>query len=233
MREQFERTALLFGEAAIEKLTRSRVAVFGVGGVGGFAVEALCRAGVGALDLFDNDTVALSNLNRQIIATHDTIGRLKTEVMRERILSINPEARVQSFPVFFLPENKDSFDFSCYDYVIDAIDTISGKLAIIEKAKEAGVPVISSMGAGNKLDPTRFMVADISKTRVCPLAKVMRRELKKRNIKDVLVVYSEEEPGNSGKFSENGKPIPGSCSFVPSAAGLILAGEVIKALIYS
>lgn len=232
MKEQFERTALLLGEEAVEKLAGSHVAVFGVGGVGGFAVEALARAGVGALSLFDNDTVALSNLNRQIIATHETIGRQKVEVMKERILSINPAARVETYPVFFLPENKDAFDFSRYDYVIDAIDTVSGKIAIIEKAKEAGVPVISAMGAGNKLDPTRFTVTDISKTRVCPLAKVMRRELKKRNISKVKVVYSEEEPINTGKFGENGKPLPGSCAFVPSVAGLILAGEVIKDLSY-
>lgn len=230
MREQFERTALLMGEEGVERLNASRVAVFGVGGVGGFAVEALARAGVGALDLFDHDTVALSNLNRQIIATHETVGRLKVEVMKERILSINPEAKVTLHPVFFLPENRDAFDFSVYDYVIDAIDTVSGKLSIIEKAKEAGVPVISAMGAGNKLDPTKFLVTDISKTKVCPLAKVMRRELKKRNITDVKVVYSEEEPVNTGKFGENGKPLPGSCSFVPSVAGLILAGEVIKDL---
>lgn len=233
MKEQFERTALLMGDEAVERLNASRVAVFGVGGVGGFAVEALARAGVGTLSLFDNDTVALSNLNRQIIATHDTIGRQKVEVMKERVLSINPAAEVETHAVFFLPENKDEFDFSQYDYVIDAIDTVSGKLAIIEKAKEAGVPVISAMGAGNKLDPTRFVVTDISKTKVCPLAKVMRRELKKRNITGVKVVYSEEEPVNTGKFGENGKPLPGSCSFVPSVAGLILAGEVIKDLIYS
>lgn len=231
MKEQFERTALLLGENAVEKLNESRVAVFGVGGVGGFAVEALARAGVGALDLFDHDTVAMSNLNRQIIATLDTVGRLKVDVMEERIHSIHPEAKVTKYPVFFLPENKDTFDFSVYNYVIDAIDTVSGKLAIIEKAKEAGVPVISAMGAGNKLNPTLFQVADISKTKVCPLAKVMRRELKKRNIKDVKVVYSEEEPINTGKYGENGKPLPGSVSFVPSVAGLILAGEVIKDLI--
>lgn len=231
MNEQFERTALLLGEDAIEKLSRSHVAVFGVGGVGGFAVEALARAGVGQLDLFDNDTVAASNLNRQIIATQDTIGRLKVEVMKERVLSVNPAAQVNGYPVFFLPENKDDFDFSKYDYVIDAIDTVSGKLAIIEKAKEAGVPVISAMGAGNKLDATKFVVTDISKTKVCPLAKVMRRELKKRNIQKVKVVYSEEEPIQTGKFGENRKPLPGSVSFVPSVAGLILAGEVIKDLV--
>lgn len=231
MKEAFERTALLLGPGAIEKLITCRIAVFGVGGVGGFAVEALARAGVGTIDIFDHDTVAASNLNRQIIATQDTIGRLKVEVMKERIQSINPMAMVNANPIFFLPENKDSFDFSVYDYVIDAIDTVSGKLAIIEKAKEASVPVISAMGAGNKLDPTKFQVADISKTKVCPLAKVMRRELKKRGITKVKVVYSEEEPISSGVFGENGKPLPGSCSFVPSVAGLILAGEVIKDLI--
>ncbi|MFW5629884.1 MAG: tRNA threonylcarbamoyladenosine dehydratase [Acetivibrio ethanolgignens] len=231
MREQFERTALLLGEQAVEHLLECRVAVFGIGGVGGFAVEALARAGIGAIDLFDHDRVTLSNLNRQIIATRDTIGRRKVEIMKERILAINPDAKVTANPVFFLPENQDSFDFSVYDYVIDAIDTVSGKLSIITKAKEAEVPVISAMGAGNKLDPTRFKVTDIAKTKVCPLAKVMRRELKKRNIKDVKVVYSEEEPKFSGKIGDNGKPVPGSCSFVPSVAGLILAGEVIKDLI--
>lgn len=231
MKKELERTALLLGEQAVEHLLECRVAVFGVGGVGGFAVEALARAGVGAIDLFDHDTIDISNLNRQLIATKDTIGRLKVEVMKEHILSINPSAKVTANPVFFLPENQDSFDFSVYDYVIDAIDTVSGKLSIIMKAKEAGISVISAMGAGNKLDPTQFKVADISMTKVCPLAKVMRKELKKRNIKDVKVVYSEEEPKLSGKIGENGKPIPGSCSFVPSVAGLILAGEVIKDLI--
>ncbi len=231
MKEQFERTALLFGEKAVERLENSRVAVFGVGGVGGFAVEALARAGIGAFDLFDHDRVSLSNLNRQIIATHATVGRQKVEVMKERILSINPEARVEVYPVFFLPENKNGFDFSMYDYIVDAIDTVSGKLAIIEKAKESGVPVISAMGAGNKIDPSRFLVADISETKGCPLARVMRRELKKRQISDVKVVYSEEEPKSSERFTENGKPVPGSCSFVPSVAGLILAGEVVKDLV--
>lgn len=231
MKEQFERTALLFGEAAVEKLSRCRVAVFGIGGVGGFTAEALARAGIGSLDLFDHDTVTVSNLNRQIIATIDTIGKQKVDVMKERILSINPEASVIANPVFFLPENQAAFDFSVYDYVVDAIDTISGKLAIITKAKESKIPVISAMGAGNKKDPSLFRVADISETRVCPLARVMRRELKKRRLTDVKVVYSEEEPVFSGKLGSSGKPIPGSCSFVPSVAGLILAGEVIKDLI--
>ena len=242
MTEQLSRTAKLIGKENIERLTSARVAVFGVGGVGGFTVEALARSGIGHIELIDHDTVALSNLNRQIIATRDTIGRDKVEVMKERILSINPDAEVVVHKCFFLPENKDEFDFSIFTYVVDAVDTVTAKIAIIEEAKKAGVPVISSMGTGNKLDPTKFEVADISKTSVCPLAKVMRRELKKRSISHVKVVYSKEEAitpteenvatlgsEQNNEDTEGRKKIaPGSISFVPSVAGLIIAGEVIK-----
>ena len=242
MKEQLSRTERLIGKENIEQLTSARIAVFGVGGVGGFVVEALARSGIGHIELIDHDTVALSNLNRQIIATHDTIGRDKVDVMKERILSINPDAEVVVHKCFFLPENKDEFDFSKYTYVVDAVDTITAKIAIIEEAKRSGVPVISSMGTGNKLDPTKFEVADISKTSVCPLAKVMRRELKKRGISHVKVVYSKEEAitpiedaimeQNAGQNTEDTagrkKIAPGSVSFVPSVAGLIIAGEVIK-----
>ena len=253
-KEQFSRTALLIGEENIEKLQRARVAVFGIGGVGGYVVEALARSGVGTLDIIDKDTVELSNLNRQIIATHKSLGRPKVEVAKERILDINPEATVNAYQIFYLPETADQFDFKQYDYVVDAIDTVTGKIALIEHAKFCGVPVISSMGAGNKMDPTAFRVADISKTKVCPLAKVMRRELKKRNIEHVKVVYSEEEPIKLLHPEDNGvtthletvddnmrlelrassprvKQAPGSNAFVPSVAGLIIAGEVIKDLI--
>ncbi len=242
MAEQLSRTERLIGQENIEKLAAARVAVFGIGGVGGFTVEALARSGIGHIELVDHDTVALSNLNRQIIATHDTIGRDKVDVMKERILSINPDAEVTVHKCFFLPENKDEFDFTKYTYVVDAVDTVTAKLTIIEEAKKAGVPVISSMGTGNKLDPTKFEVADISKTSVCPLAKVMRRELKKRGISHVKVVYSKEEAispsveENASQCGEqNGenttgrkKIAPGSISYVPSVAGLIIAGEVIK-----
>ncbi len=228
----FSRTALLIGEEGVKKLKKARVAVFGVGGVGGYVVEALARGGVGGLDLVDKDTVALSNINRQIIALHSTLGRLKTEVAAERARDINPEISVRCHNLFYLPETADEFDFSQYDYIVDAIDTVSGKLAIIERAKGAGIPVISCMGAGNKLDPTAFEVADISKTSVCPLARVMRRELKKRGIERVKVVYSKEEPLQSGQIDEeSGKAVAGSISFVPSVAGLILASEVIKDLV--
>ncbi len=228
---QFSRTALLLGEEGVEKLKKARVAVFGVGGVGGYAVEALARSGVGALDLIDKDTVSVSNINRQIIALHSTVGRLKTEVAAERIKDINPDICVRVHNVFYLPETADQFDFSQYDYVVDAIDTVSGKLALIEQAKRANVPVISSMGAGNKLDATAFEVADITKTSVCPLARVMRRELKKRGIDHLKVVYSKEEPIPSSLTDEDsGKSVPGSIAFVPSVVGLILAGEVIKDL---
>ena len=229
---QFSRTAFLLGEEGIEKLKKSRVAVFGIGGVGGYVAEALARSGVGALDLIDKDVVSVSNINRQIIALHSTVGRKKTEVMAERIKDINPEIQVTVRDVFYLPETAAEFDFSKYDYVVDAIDTVSGKIALVEQAYRANTPVISSMGAGNKLDPTAFEVEDISKTSVCPLARVMRRELKKRGIEHLKVVYSKEEPKTSKCVDEeSGKPIPGSVAFVPSVVGLILAGEVIKDLI--
>lgn len=233
MKKQFERTALLLGEAAVEKLAKARVAVFGVGGVGGYAVEALARSGVGRFVLTDSDTVSESNINRQIIATHSTVGRYKTEVMKERILEINPDAQVEVRQCFFLPENADSFDFTEYSYVVDAVDTVTAKLEIIMRAKAARVPVISSMGAGNKLDAAGFKAADIYDTSVCPLARVMRRELKKRGVESLKVVYSEEEPIKPlAEISEGGKrALPGSVAFVPSAAGLVLAGEVIKDLI--
>lgn len=231
--EEFSRTEMLIGKRGVEKLAAARVAVFGIGGVGGYVVEALARSGVGTLDLVDNDRVSLSNINRQIIALHSTVGRLKTEVAAERAKDINPAIAVHTHNVFFLPENAEEFDFSAYDYVVDAIDTVSGKIALIEKARACGAPVISAMGAGNKLDPTAFEVADIEKTSVCPLARVMRRELKKRGVERVKVVYSKEEPKNAGtgEKTENGKPIPASITFAPSAMGLILASEVIKDLI--
>ena len=233
MKETFVRTAMLLGEEALECLAGKHVAVFGIGGVGGFVVEALARAGVGTLTLVDRDTVSESNLNRQIIALTNTIGRDKVDVMKERIALINPECNVDARKCFYLPDTADSFDFSSYDYVIDAIDTVTGKLEIIKRAKAAGVPVISAMGAGNKLDPTAFRVADISKTKVCPLARVMRYELKKLGIKGVKAVYSEEEPikpdaNPDDPQSEFRRSIPASNAFVPSVAGLIIAGEVIK-----
>ncbi len=226
------RTALLIGEEGVEKLKKSRVAVFGVGGVGGYVVEALARSGVGYLELVDKDVVSLSNINRQIIALHSTVGLFKTEVAAARVRDINPAIEVRCRNLFYLPETASEFDFSDFDYIVDAIDTVSGKIALIERAKESNVPVISSMGAGNKLDPTAFEVSDISKTSVCPLARVMRRELKKRGIDRVKVVYSKEEPLPSKLVDEeSGKPIAGSIAFVPSVVGLILAGEVIKDLI--
>lgn len=227
METQFSRTELIFGTDGMQKLYGSRVAVFGVGGVGGFAVEALARSGVGAIDIIDNDRVSVSNINRQVIATHSTVGEYKVDAMKARIADINPECKVTAYKTFFLPETADKFDFTCYDYVVDAIDTVSGKIAIIECAKACGVPVISAMGAGNKLDPTLFEVADISKTSVCPLARVMRRELSKRGIKGVKVVYSKEQPAGGGQ-----RDIPASVAFVPSVAGLIIAGEVIKDLVW-
>lgn len=231
MRETLSRTEALIGEVALEKLKNSRVIVFGIGGVGGYVVEALARCGVGEFDLVDADKVSQSNINRQIIALQSTVGQYKTEVMKARISDINPTAKVNVFNLFYLPENENQFDFSTYDYVVDAVDTVSAKLSIIEKAKQAGVPVISAMGAGNKLDPTAFEVADISKTSVCPLAKVMRRELKKRGIDHLKVVYSKEERKCFGiTDSESGKLSPASISFVPSVAGLIIASEVIKDL---
>ena len=229
---QFSRTELLLGQEAMEKLRRSRVAVFGIGGVGGHVVEALARSGVGAFDLIDNDTVSITNINRQIIATLDSVGKYKTEVMKERILSINPEAEIEIHNCFFLPETKDEFDFSSYDYVVDAVDTVTAKIALVMACEEAKVPIISSMGAGNKLNPAAFEVADIYKTSVCPLAKVMRRELKKRNIKKLKVVYSKEIPMTPGASEEETtkRALPGSIAFTPSVAGLILASEIIKDL---
>lgn len=231
--ERFSRTALMFGSEAMNKLRKSRVAVFGVGGVGGYTAEALSRSGIGTLDLIDNDEVSISNINRQIYALTSTVGKLKVEAARDRIHDISPDTVVNIYPCFFMPDTADSFDFSCYDYVVDAIDTVTGKLEIIKRAKAAGVPVISAMGAGNKLDPTAFRVADISKTKVCPLARVMRYELKKLGIKGVKAVYSEEEPikpdiNPDDPQSEFRRSIPASNAFVPSVAGLIIAGEVIK-----
>lgn len=234
MSEWLERTKMLLGERAVEALGKSRVAVFGIGGVGGYACEALVRSGVGAFDLIDSDRVSESNLNRQIIATRKTIGRYKTEVMKERILEINPDADVTIHNCFFLPECADEFPFAQYDYVIDAVDTVTAKIALIVKAKETGVPIISSMGAGNKLDGSLFEVADIYQTKICPLARVMRRELKKRGVKDLKVVYSKEEPTrlkNTEKEAQKGREIPGSVAFVPSVAGLLLAGEAVKDLV--
>ncbi len=234
MSERLSRTELLLGQEAIDILASSRVAVFGIGGVGGYVVEALARSGIGALDIIDNDKVCESNLNRQIIALHSTIGMYKTDAAAERIRDIAPECKVQVHRTFFLPETQGEFDFSQYDYVADAIDTVSGKLALVQCADSAGVPVISSMGAGNKLDPTRFEVADIYETSVCPLARVMRTECRKRGIKRLKVVYSKEKPTEPQKapLTEGSKrSIPGSVAFVPSAAGLIIAGEIIKDLI--
>jgi len=232
MINQFHRTELLLGEDAMKKLKSSRVAIFGIGGVGGYAAEALARSGVGTLDLIDNDTVSVTNLNRQIIALHSTIGQYKTQVAAERIHDICPDISVNVHNCFYLPETADQFDFRQYDFVIDAIDTVKGKIEIVMQAKAAGVPVISSMGAGNKLDPAAFRVADIYKTKVCPLARVMRYELKKRNVHSLKVVYSEEQPIQPAHSEEvsSKRNVPGSLAFVPSVAGLILAGEVIKEL---
>ena len=230
--EQFSRTAYVYGEQAVQKLNNARVAVFGVGGVGGYVCEALARAGVGRIDIFDRDTVSLSNINRQIIALHSTVGRPKVEVMRERILDINPECQVNAHNIFYLPENADEYDFSEYDYIADAVDTVAAKLSIVERAYEKNIPVISAMGAGNKTDPTAFEIADINKTSVCPLARVVRRELKARNIPHLKVVYSKEEPRKSGEVDEvTGKSVPGSLPFVPSVMGLIMASEIIDHII--
>lgn len=227
----FEREKWLIGETALEKLKSSRVALFGVGGVGSYAAEALARGGVGHIELIDNDVVSVTNINRQLCALTSTVGRPKVEVVAERLRDINPRIEVTERQEFFLPETAGSFDFTGYDYVIDAIDTVSGKIAIIECSVAAGVPVISCMGTGNKLDPTAFRVADISKTAVCPLARVMRRELKKRGISHVRVVYSEEIARQSAGADERGRPLPASISFVPSVAGLIAASEAIKTII--
>lgn len=248
MLTQFSRTELLFGKEAMDKLAGSKVAVFGIGGVGGYVCEALVRSGVGAFDLIDDDKVCLTNLNRQIIATRSTVGKYKTDVMRDRMIDINPNVEVEVHKCFFLPENADDFPWDSYDYVVDAVDTVTAKIALVMKCKEKNIPIISSMGAGNKLDGSQFKVADIYKTKVCPLAKVMRRELKKRGVKKLKVVYSEEiptrpiedmaiscrnncicPPGAEHKCTER-RDIPGSVAFVPSVAGLIIAGEVAKDL---
>ena len=234
MKEQFVRTAMLLGEDAIDLLAGKRVAVFGIGGVGGHVTEVLARSGVGAIDLIDNDVVSISNINRQIIATYDTVGQYKTQVMKQRILSINPECRVSTFETFYLPEEREHFPFREYDYIVDAIDTVTAKLDLVMVGHELGIPVISSMGTGNKLDPTRFEVADIYETSVCPLAKVMRKELKARKIPALKVVYSREiamKPIPPGEEDNGRRAIPGSTAFVPAAAGLILGGEVIKDLV--
>lgn len=248
MLNQFSRTELLFGKDAMERLASSRVAVFGIGGVGGYVCEALVRSGVGAFDLIDDDKVCLTNLNRQLIATRKTVGKYKAEVMRERILDINPHAEVNIHKCFFLPENAEEFAFDQYDYVVDAVDTVTAKLELVMKCQEMNVPIISCMGAGNKLDPTAFRVSDIYKTKVDPLARVMRRELKKRGVKRLKVVYSEEQPirpiedmaiscryhcicpPGTKRHCTDRRDIPGSTAFVPSVAGLIIAGEVIKDL---
>ena len=248
MLNEFSRTQLLYGKDAMEKLSRSRVAIFGIGGVGGYAVEALVRSGIGAVDLIDDDKVCLTNINRQILATHKTIGKYKVDAACERIQEISPSCRVRTYKTFYLPETQDQFDFSQYDYVVDAIDTVTGKLAIIENARKGNVPVISSMGAGNKTDPTGFEVADIYATSICPLAKVMRRECRKRGIDSLKVVYSKEvpikpledmsiscrqhcicPPGAARKCTER-RAVPGSTAFVPSVVGLIIAGEVVNDL---
>lgn len=248
MLNQFSRTELLLGKKAMEVLEHSRVAVFGVGGVGGYVVEALVRSGVGAIDLIDDDKVCLTNLNRQIIATRKTVGKYKVDVMKERILEINPNAIVNVHKCFFLPETGDAFDFSRYSYVVDAVDTVTAKIQLVLEAKEAGIPIISSMGAGNKMNPAELQVADIYETSICPLAKVMRKELRKRNIEHLKVVYSKEKPirpiedmaiscrthcicppGAQHKCTDR-RDIPGSNAFVPSVAGLIIASEVIKDL---
>ena len=248
MLNQFSRTQLLFGEEGMEKLYRARVAVFGIGGVGGYTVEALARSGIGTLDLIDDDRVCHTNLNRQIIATRKTVGQYKVDVAEQRILEINPDAVVHTYKTFYTPQTAEQFDFTQYDYVVDAIDTVTGKLELVEQAQKAGVPIISSMGAGNKMDPTAFEVADIYETSVCPLARVMRRELKKRGIPHLKVVYSKEPamtplddmsigcrahcicpPGTARKCTQR-RQVPGSNAFVPSVAGLIIAGEVVKDL---
>ena len=224
MQEQFIRTAMLIGEEGVNILSQKRIAVFGVGGVGGYTVEALARSGVGTLDLIDNDTVNLTNINRQIIALHSTLDKFKVDAARDRVLDINPNAKVNVFKTFYTPETE--FDFSQYDYIVDAIDTVSSKIELVMQAQKANIPIISSMGAGNKLSPEKFEVADIYKTSVCPLAKVMRQELKKRRVKKLKVVYSQEPP-----IKHEGQRLPASIAFVPSVVGLIIAGEVIKDLI--
>ena len=236
MIEQFSRTEILLGEEAMERLYQARVAVFGIGGVGGYTVEALARCGVGQLDLIDSDTVSVSNINRQILATHSTVGMLKVDAAKNRALDINPNCVVRTYPCFYLPDTADQFDFTQYDYIVDCIDTVTGKLQLVERAVAAGTPIICSMGTGNKLDASAFQVEDISKTSMCPLARIVRKELKKRGINHLKVVYSQEEAltpvGTEEECARLGKrQIPGSVAFVPGAAGLILAGEVIKDLI--
>lgn len=241
MENQFTRTELLLGSDSMEKLKNARVAVFGVGGVGGYVVEALARSGVGHIDIIDNDTVSITNINRQIIATLSSVGKYKVDVMKERIMDINPEAEINAFRCFYLPETKDQFDFSRYDYVVDAVDTVTAKIQLIMQAKESGTKIICSMGAGNKLNPAMFEVADISETSVCPLARVMREACKKRGIRKVKVVYSKEkpikpksqnQPAPAAQNSPAGRrDTPGSMAFVPSAAGLIIASEVVKDII--
>ncbi len=234
--EPYSRTELLLGPAAMDKLKNATVAVFGLGGVGGYAVEALARCGIGALELVDHDTISLTNLNRQILATRSTVGMDKAEAARLRVLDIDPEIRVTARKEFFSPDTADRFDFSRYSYVIDAIDTVTGKLALITAAQAAGVPIISSMGTGNKLDPFKFQIADITKTSVCPLARVMRKECAKRGIRHLKVLFSTEDPvvpagGCTEELPQGRRSLPGSVSFVPSVAGLMIAGEVVKDLI--
>ena len=242
MSHPFSRTELIYGHNAMEKLAASRVAIFGIGGVGGYTLEALARSGVGQLDLIDNDKICLTNLNRQILATRETLGRYKVDAAAERVKSINPDCVVRTYRTFYLPETQGEFDFTQYDYVVDAIDTVSGKLALIQQAQAAGTPIISAMGAGNKVDPGQFRVADLYETRGCPLARIMRRECRRRGIQRLKVVYSpekpvcpseepgEEEPGEKECPPEGRRTIPGSTAFVPAAAGLLIAGEVVKDL---
>ncbi len=242
MTETFLRTRMLFGDEAMNRLENSKIAVFGIGGVGGYVCEALVRCGIGTFDLIDSDTVSRSNLNRQIIATEKTIGEYKVDVMKQRMLDINPKVKVSVYRMFYLPENAEKFNFTEYDYVVDAVDTVTAKIDIILKAKESKTPVISAMGAGNKLDPSRFRVADIYDTKVCPLCRVMRRELKKRNVESLKVVYSDEEPikpdegiikdlADSEEGTSLRRSIPGSTAFTPSACGLVIASEVVKDII--
>lgn len=234
MTDQFLRTKMLLGEEGFSKLQQSRVAVFGIGGVGGYVAEALVRTGLGAIDIIDNDTVSLTNLNRQIIATHDTVGMQKVDVMEQRLLAINPDVKIKKHTCFFLPETAGEIDFSQYDYIVDAIDTVTGKIALVMESDKAGVPIISSMGTGNKLDPAKLVVTDIYKTKICPLAKVMRRELKKRQVKKLKVVYSEEIALKPAPAEEEGvtkRAIPGSLMMVPASAGLMIASEVVRDLL--
>ena len=235
--DSFTRTALLLGDEHMEKLKNARVAVFGLGGVGGYVVEALARSGIGALELIDHDTISVTNINRQILATHSTVGKSKATVAKERVLDINPDCQAVAHQLFFLPDTASAFDFSSYSYVVDAIDTVTGKLALVTAAQAAGVPIISCMGTGNKLDPTKFQIADITKTSVCPLARIMRKECAKRGIRHLKVLFSTEDPipSDSSALSleelpEGRRALPGSVAFVPSVAGLMIAGEVIKDL---